>query len=101
MRTTIFLFMVTLLSSCGKHSDGTSVWAGGLWLVAAIPFVLALYFGYIAYRQSSDGAVKIESGWVTDKPAKKMKFYEVPYFWGFVISVLAFIVAIIAVNADK
>lgn len=52
----LLLFGLVLLASCGKHRDGTSVWAEGLWLVVALPLIGAVIFLISGYRSSKSGS---------------------------------------------
>ena len=52
-----YLFLCLLfLGSCAKHADGTSVWAGGLWLVPALFSIGVLIFGYKTIKGYQSGS---------------------------------------------
>jgi hypothetical protein len=56
-RITTFLFLLfsMMLTSCTHFNDGTSVWAGGLWLIFWIPFLGSFVFAYYAYKAHESG----------------------------------------------
>jgi hypothetical protein len=54
--TLILILLASLfLTSCGKFSDGTSVWQSGLWIIAWLcPIGIAL-LAWSGYRSSKSG----------------------------------------------
>jgi len=101
MKLFIFFCMVTLMASCGKMSDGTSVWAEGLWIIPTLTTLATLFFGYKAGKQHSGGSWKIIGGWVTDEDGGKIPIWKTPYFVFFVGFFLATIGVIFWVNLEK
>lgn len=101
------VFMLSLFAmSCGKfHDDGTSVWQGGLWIIPCVLILASLYSFYRAYKQWKSGS----AWWGQDEKgvAKRMESKEKVNFFSIgatrfgIIFLLAFIVVVIVVNADK
>lgn len=101
MRLFIFLCMATLLSSCGKFADGTSVWGGGLFALPWATGLAAAYFGWQTWKQYKSGSWKTDDRWKTKKDGSKMPLYQLSNFWfasGFLVLTL---VIIIVQNASK
>ena len=88
----LFLFILTafVFASCGKHSDGTSVWAGGLWLAPLLTGIGTVVFGLLTLTSSTSGTV-----------GKKGNTFNVGYGIFTVCLLIATIVIIWMVNADK
>lgn len=109
MKKVIYFLLVMMISliaqSCGKFSDGTSVWQAGLWIIPTITGLASLFFLFLAYRDSKSGSwywgknsrgvdVKIES-------KENVPIYKTAFFAFFAILLLVTIGIIIWVNADK
>lgn len=91
-----------LLTGCGKFSDGTSIWQGGLWIIPTVTQLAALWFLYVALRAQKSGSYKInEAGFVTKEDGGKMPIYQIGQFWFFVGFQLATIGIIIWQNLEK
>jgi len=101
----IAVFAVSLIAmSCGKFSDGTSVWQAGLWIIPWVTGLGALWTLYRAYRASRSGSwrwVKKDKVWFKEESDINVPIYKVPQFVWFVILAVATIVIIIMVNSDK
>lgn len=96
----VVLIFLSPLQSCGRFSDGTSVWAEWTWLVPAIPFIGFIVFGVIAFRKSKSGSdQQTTSGIVQFK--KNVPIWKIGQFWFSVALLLATIGIIIAQNASK
>jgi len=94
-----FIILSISLMSCGKFPDGTSVWQGGLWLVAVLPFLGSLYFFYTAYKSSKSGSnINPLMG---GGEGGNVPIYKHGRFWFGVGFVVASIIIIIMVNGDK
>lgn len=97
----LLLFALLLMSAgCGKHSDGTSVWAEGLFLVALLPFLGSLYFFYTAYKASKSNSTTQVGTTVIDNTGN-VPIYKTGRFWFGVALIVATIAIIWAVNSDK
>lgn len=96
-----FLFAIVLLTSCGHYADGTSVWAGGLFLIPSITLAGALIFGYQAYVASrSNSTTQDKDRGIIDNTGD-VPIYKLGKFYFAVALFVATIVIIIMVNADK
>jgi hypothetical protein len=110
MKKAIYFLTVALVSmlamSCGKFSDGTSVWQGGLWI---IPWVIGAGAGICWFLTIKSWLAGGTQGWVkkdeyrseytTDD--KKFPIWEASFFWFSVALTVADIIVIILVNGDK
>lgn len=96
-----FSTLAITLTSCGKHSDGTSVWAGGLFVIPVVLALAAVFFLYKAYRASKSGSTQqMPNGkWVDSKD--NMPITRIPFFWFSIAFIVAAIVVVIAVNGAK
>ena len=92
--------LISILTGCGHHRDGTSVWAEGLWLVL-VPFAgVAVWFFYQAYKAHDSGGIQqIPGGQKYDDD--KTPYHKIPQFWLGIACVVADIVIALMVNADK
>lgn len=99
MRFLLFSLLI-LTAGCGKFSDGTSVWQGGLFLVAVLPFLGSLYFFYTAYKASKSNSTTQEGTTIVDNTGN-VPIYKVPRFWFGVVLLAATAIIIILVNSDK
>lgn len=100
----VILFALTciLLMSCGHHRDGTSVWAGGLWIIGLFPAAGAIIWFRTAYLSHKSGSNKIDSsGKITNEEGGIIPIYKIPFFWYAVVCVIALAVFIFVVNAEK
>lgn len=103
----LFIVLISMMAmSCGKFSDGTSVWQEGLW---TIPWLLLAGAGVCWYLTIKSWRAGGTQGWVkkndyqseytTDD--KKFPIWRASFFWFAVGLTIAAIVVIIMVNADK
>lgn len=99
------LFAPLLLASCGKFSDGTSIWQGGLWAIPTITTIGTIVFLFLAYKASQSGSkiqTKDERGVaVTKYSDENVPIYKTGYFIFFIGFLIATIAIIITVNAEK
>lgn len=99
MKIILFL-LVVILAGCGKFRDGSSVWQDGLWILPWIAGLACLFFGYKTY-------IDWQSGWQQDNLAghtegkEKLPITKIPYFWFTLGFLVATIVIIWVVNAEK
>lgn len=92
--------MVLLLASCSKHSDGTSVWAGGLWILPIVTLGGMLFFLYKSIMASKSNSTTDVGGRVIDNTGN-VSFYKTGWFV-FVVGLFIATVAIIwMVNSDR
>jgi len=96
----VVLIFLLPLQSCGKFSDGTSVWAEWTWLVPLIPFIGSLIFGVIAFRKSKSGSNQQTPGGILNSD-KNVPIYKIGQFWFSMILLAAAVAIIIAQNASK
>lgn len=96
----LFALLAVFLTSCGRHSDGTSVWVE-LWVIPTGLILGALWSLYRAYKSHKSGSTKIIQGKVTNIEAGKIPIYKLPQFYYFVALTLAAIGVIIWVNLEK
>lgn len=101
-----------LLASCGKFSDGTSVWGGGLGIIPWLTGIGAVACLVIAYLSSkSNSTTQHSSGgknpnipgggpWTEDNTGN-VPFYKLGWFYFSVALAIATIIIVIMVNADK
>lgn len=106
MNKLIFMLscLMFTLVSCGKFSDGSSVWQGGLWVIVALPLIGAAIFFYQAYKASQSGSTtQVNRGGQVIKvhSDENVPIYKLGKFWFGVGLVVAAIVFVIMVNADK
>lgn len=103
----LFLLTIVGLTSCSKFSDGTSVWAGGLWVIPWLTFSGSLAFfiqTYMAVKSGTEGKVPNKHGGSThyeDLLGVKTKFWNVGRFWFGVALLVATIAIIIYQNSQK
>ncbi len=62
MKLLLFALTAMFLTSCGKFSDGTSVWAEGLWVIPLITFLATVFFGYKAWAAHNSSSWIIGPG---------------------------------------
>lgn len=87
----VSLMCMFLLASCSRHSDGSSVWGGGLWLVALLPAASGIY-SYIRWKHFRDQ-------WAAaGKPSGE---YPMGHLIFTVCFFLATVVIILMVNAER
>lgn len=101
MRLLSFLSIacMLLLESCnGKFKDGTSVFAGGLWLVPTVAIVGGIIFILIAIVSHNSGSNLIDAGATTNKEGGKVPLKKMAKFWGGVILVFLGLAAWIGIN---
>lgn len=72
----LLLFVTT---SCGHYADGTSVWAGGTWILLVIGIAGTIGTGIYGYFQTKSGSERLPAG--TNDPGQpnlpNMKFWQV------------------------
>lgn len=56
MKQLLFILTVIMLTGCGHHRDGTSVWSDGLFIVPLLPIVGSIYFFVTAFQSSKSGS---------------------------------------------
>ena len=97
-----FLYsLLILLSSCGKHRDGTSVWAGGLWIIPTVTALACIWFTYLSVKASkSNSTQQLPSGKTLDNTGN-VPVYKMGKFYFAVGFLLATIAIVIIVNGDK
>jgi membrane protease YdiL (CAAX protease family) len=97
------LFTTVLLTSCGKFSDGSSVWQGGLWILPVICVLGGLFFVYQGFKNSKSGSFtqdqNVRGGIVNSK--ENIPLLKQPRFWIGAVMLVAALVIVIAVNGDK
>lgn len=54
----LMLVLMVLCTSCGHFSDGTSLWAGQLWLAPWISGPASIYSFYRAYKSSKSNSTQ-------------------------------------------
>lgn len=105
MKTVLFLLMAFAFASCGHYSDGTSVWAGGAWLIFWLPFVASFVFLYFAYRASrSNSTTQVDLGTpkarIEDNTGN-VPIYKTGQFWFFVVLQVFAWGAVVYQNMEK
>lgn len=103
----LLLFILSIaFISCGKFSDGTSVWQEGLWIAPLLTGLGAAWFGVLTYlswrKGGTEGYIYDEKGlprWTQDD--KRFPIYKASHFWFFAGLLLATIAIIWWVNAEK
>lgn len=103
MKTINFLFAIAacvLLSSCGHHRDGTSVWAEGLGIIPAILFAGSSIFFVQAYLASRSNSTQQTASGIKDNTGN-VPIYQLGKFWFGVALFVAAHVVIIVVNSER
>lgn len=101
-KITIFTLLSTLLMSCGKFRDGSSIWQGGLWLIFVLPLLGSIPFFYTAYKASKSGSVTRDPKTMLEiQSDENVPIYKIPQFWFGVALVIAAVVFIIMQNHEK
>lgn len=96
----LMLFVSVLLISCGKFADGTSVWAGGVWILPVGLFCASVYFLFIAYTKSKSGSEQqTKTGYSYSD--ENVPIYKIGQFYFAVAFFVAAIVVIILQNSEK
>ena len=101
MKNLLFILTSIFFISCGKHRDGTSVWAEGLWLVVALPLIGAVIFLISGYRSSKSGAEQQLPGQGMVNVPGNVKFTKTWQFKFGVALLIAAAVIIYFVNREK
>lgn len=97
MKKTILILLGSIfLMSCGHYADGTSVYAGGLFIVPLLGAIGAVLFFRAAYLSSKSGSNINPGG-----EGGNVSIFKHPLFWFSVVCAVATIVWIIMINADK
>lgn len=99
-KATLFILSTLLLTSCGKHADGTSVWAEGVWIIPMLMLLGGLTFMYLAYRASKSNSTQQYSGGTKDNTGN-VPIYKVGKFWLAVALFVAAVVVVIVQNSEK
>lgn len=100
----VILFALTamFLTSCGKFSDGTSVWADGLFIIPILTGLGSVWFGYKAWVAHNSGSWVIgPNGERTNKEGGKIPFTKIGWTWFSLGLLVATIVIVLMVNGDK
>lgn len=98
----LFAICSIFLMSCGHYTDGTSVWAGGLWIIPLVTIIGSAIFFYKAYRSSKSGSNKIlPNGGISNEEGGNVPIYQLGFFWFSVILAVATGIIIWMVNSDK
>lgn len=102
----VILFALTamFLTSCGKFKDGTSVWAGQLWVIPVVFGILGgllTYFGYRSWKSASEQQdLTVQpgqpGGW--KQFDENVKWYKVKMLVGGVILLVGVLGFIIGIN---
>lgn len=108
MKALFFLFAMTtfILASCGKFSDGSSVWQE-VWIIPVVLFLGAAYSFYRAGKAYKSGSwywgndPKVQGGKIRIESDDPPKLTTIGAFWFGVICTAAFIAVIIIQNAEK
>lgn len=103
MKKLLYLLPLFLMS-CGKFSDGTSIWAGGLWILPTLTFIGGLIFLYFGIRASKSGSEQYQNVNGVDKLVssdKNIPLHKTGQFVFAVIFFLATIGIIIWQNLEK
>lgn len=92
-KTILFALMAILLTSCGRFSDGTSIWAEGLWIIPTLLFLGAAAFLITGYLSSKSGSNPYDA---SGKLRKDIETGNVPLvkLWQFKFAVVLIIAAI-------
>ena len=95
MKKVLFFFMMCVfLMSCGHHRDGSSVWAGGLWILPVLGFAATAWSYYRMSRSLKSGSTQQIPGQGTVSYKENVKFYQVASFWfgsAFLVATIAII----------
>lgn len=98
-------FVSIFLMSCGKFSDGTSVWQGGLWIVPAVTGGASIVFWILTIvewlKGGTVGWTKKGNIWDYTEDNKKFPIYRASFFVFAIGCTIATIVIFLLVNADK
>jgi hypothetical protein len=97
MKYLLFSLLI-LMTGCGHYSDGTSVWAGGLFIIPLLEIGGIIVFGGLAYKSWTSGSTGPGG---RDPSAKRVPITSIGFFWFAVMLTLALIATIWLVNADK
>lgn len=90
--------------SCGKFSDGTSIWKEGGWIVPALTFVaglIFLFFGIKAWLSGSSQYQKVDGVDRLVHSDKRVPFFSVGQVLFAIAFFIATIVIIIVQNLEK
>jgi hypothetical protein len=102
MKQIIFIMIASFfMASCGHYPDGTSVWAGQMWLIPLISIPAALWSFYRAYRASkSSSEMQLRDGkWLSSK--ENVPIYK---HFSFIVGcglILLNIIVAIWINSEK
>lgn len=99
-KVTLFILTTLTLTSCGKFSDGTSVWAEGLWIIPVLMFLGGAWFLYLAYRASKSNSTQQVPGGTKDNTGN-VPIYKVGKFWIGIALVVLTIIVMLHQSAQK
>lgn len=99
MKYLLFILTVILFTSCGHYSDGTSVYAGKVWILLVLLPLGGLWFIYLAYRASKSNSTQQKTG--LSVSTGNVPIYQLGKFWIGVAMIIAAIVVVIVQNAEK
>lgn len=96
----LLAFTVLLLVSCSKHSDGTSVWAGGLFILPILTLAGAAFFYWKAYKASKSNSTT-QHGTTIEDNTGNVPIHKTGWFIFSMGLLIATIAIIWMVNSDK
>lgn len=96
----LLLIAVTVLMGCGKHSDGTSVWAAGLWIIPVATFLGSVAFFYVGWTAHRSGSEQWDR-YGRREFKENIPLVNIPQFWAAVALAVVTLIIIWAVNAEK
>jgi len=101
MKLFYFFLLSVILTSCGKFSDGTSIWSDGLWVIPTITFLASVGFLYTSWRMSRSGGKRQlpQGGW--EYTSEPVSVFKIGRFWFGVGLLIATIIIIIVQNWEK
>lgn len=102
MKQLFFVLLASiLLTSCGHYADGTSVWAGGLFIIPLLTFAGGCVFTVQAYIASKSNSTKQTETQGTLDNTGNVPIYKIGRFYFGMALFLATLIIIIMINADK
>jgi len=101
MKLIYFFLLSVLLTSCGKFADGTSIWAGGLWVIPTITFLASVGFFYVSWRMSRSGGKRQLPQGGYEYTSSPVPIYNIGRFWFGVGLLIATIGIIVWQNLEK
>ena len=101
MKLLLFALTAMFLTSCGKFSDGTSVWADFVWVIPTLSIAGCIITGYKAYKAHNSGSWKIEDGATTNKEGGKKPYSQIGWTGWCVFLAIVTIAVVIYQNSQK